>query len=260
MPTKKHRTRFWVVSTYVLTALIPIPFLAFLAWRIFEEKVFALLSRLIVVTPTVQFGLYMGLMGLASIAGMYYALSSLRRTVIISDPIECVRPAIAAFIAIIPLRFAWNGFFWILLPSLPDRPGVPLVLGSVLLCAYYCVISIVFIKITRTGIPLLPQQRAWETSPVEALKSAALRGDVEVLKRYLDEGGSVGFLTKPIKGYPNLLIRAATANQAEIVRLFLDRGADVNARDWKGRTVLDHAKEEGRKDVVELLKSYGAKR
>ena len=45
----------------------------------------------------------------------------------------------------------------------------------------------------------------------------------------------------------------------EIVELLLTNGADINARDNNGMTPLDIAQENDLHEVVELLRTYGAK-
>jgi len=42
------------------------------------------------------------------------------------------------------------------------------------------------------------------------------------------------------------------------VKLLLENGADVKARDFEGRTALKLAEDNGHKEVVEMLKEYGA--
>jgi ankyrin repeat protein len=43
------------------------------------------------------------------------------------------------------------------------------------------------------------------------------------------------------------------------VELLIEKGADVNAKDNLGKTALMLASENGHKEIVGLLKSYGAK-
>lgn len=51
------------------------------------------------------------------------------------------------------------------------------------------------------------------------------------------------------------LTEAAQMNQVDMVRLLLDRGADVNARDAMGRSALDWARENSNADIVQLIQS-----
>ena len=46
-----------------------------------------------------------------------------------------------------------------------------------------------------------------------------------------------------------------TPEKTEIVKLLLENGADVNIKDDVGKTALDYAKQNGFRDVYELLKS-----
>ena len=55
------------------------------------------------------------------------------------------------------------------------------------------------------------------------------------------------------------LIIAAKNGNAEIVRLLLEKGADVNVKTDSGKTALIHAKNEGHTDIVEMLEKAGAK-
>jgi len=43
-----------------------------------------------------------------------------------------------------------------------------------------------------------------------------------------------------------------------VVEFLLDRGADLNVRDFEGKTPLGRAKENNRDDIVLLLKKVGA--
>lgn len=45
----------------------------------------------------------------------------------------------------------------------------------------------------------------------------------------------------------------------EVVEVLLAKGADLHAKDKKGRTPLSSAKETGDQQIVELLQKYGAK-
>jgi hypothetical protein len=48
-------------------------------------------------------------------------------------------------------------------------------------------------------------------------------------------------------------------NDRQMVKLLLEHGADVNAKDKGGWTALKRAQKRGAKEIVELLKAHGAK-
>jgi serine/threonine-protein phosphatase 6 regulatory ankyrin repeat subunit B len=54
------------------------------------------------------------------------------------------------------------------------------------------------------------------------------------------------------------LMIASERGHKEVVKLLLEKGADVNAKNKEGMTALKYASENGHKEIVELLKSYGA--
>jgi len=55
------------------------------------------------------------------------------------------------------------------------------------------------------------------------------------------------------------LLNACKDGDLEKVKQLLESRADVNARNKDGKTALRIALEEGHKEIVKLLKSYGAK-
>jgi uncharacterized protein len=55
------------------------------------------------------------------------------------------------------------------------------------------------------------------------------------------------------------LMWAAAVGDEEIIRMLLAHGADVNAKDDSGNTVLDYADRHGHKKVMPLLRRAGAK-
>jgi len=57
-----------------------------------------------------------------------------------------------------------------------------------------------------------------------------------------------------------MLLNACEIGDLEKVKQLLESGADVNAKNKYGWTALILASEEGHKEIVELLKSYGAKK
>ena len=127
------------------------------------------------------------------------------------------------------------------------------------------------------------------------LHEAARDGNLEAVRRLLDEGGNVNLqnrdgdtslhcaicqdiLYKPdchlqtvklllehqadINVHNNMkrtpLYNAACEGHQEILQLLLDRGADVNTQDQNGHTPLHGAARNGHIDVAQLLLNYGA--
>ncbi len=56
-----------------------------------------------------------------------------------------------------------------------------------------------------------------------------------------------------------LLFIAAGQDNEELVRFLIKNGANVNAKSKKGKTPLSIATEAGNANIIELLKSNGAK-
>ncbi|KAI1868470.1 uncharacterized protein JN550_006386 [Neoarthrinium moseri] len=97
---------------------------------------------------------------------------------------------------------------------------------------------------------------------------AALLGSVSVLESLCSEetcsghmtGSQLSFeLNKFCGRFETALTAAASGGHKEIVRLLIDKGADINAQ-WKGSngTALQFASFQGHKDIVELLIDKGA--
>ena len=55
------------------------------------------------------------------------------------------------------------------------------------------------------------------------------------------------------------LIQAAHYGKLEVVKILLNKGADVNAKDASGDTALIQASHNNNPEVVEILKAHGAK-
>ena len=67
---------------------------------------------------------------------------------------------------------------------------------------------------------------------------ASLRGQTEVVKMLLEKGADVN--AKNTKGWTALMI-ASLRGQTEVVKNLLEKGADVNAKDEDGKSALKHA-------------------
>jgi uncharacterized protein len=95
------------------------------------------------------------------------------------------------------------------------------------------------------------------SSGQSALGAAAAAGQTAAALALIARGAHVDSHTRLTSDTP--LIEAAQMNQLDMVRLLLDRGADVSATDIMGRTALDWARENSNADMVQLLQSRSAK-
>jgi hypothetical protein len=89
-----------------------------------------------------------------------------------------------------------------------------------------------------------------------ALGAAAAAGQTAAARLLIARGAHVETRTRLTLDTP--LTEAAQMNQLDMVRLLLDRGADVHARDVMGRTALDWARENSNADMVRLIESRSA--
>ena len=96
------------------------------------------------------------------------------------------------------------------------------------------------------------------------LYSAVSHGDINVVKLLIDRGADVN----EFDDYDNttLLMRIVQPNtgispsfKPALVKLFLSKGADVNARNKNGETALSIADKSSTPEIIELLKQHGAK-
>jgi uncharacterized protein len=55
------------------------------------------------------------------------------------------------------------------------------------------------------------------------------------------------------------LIHASASGRVEVVKLLLQKGADVNAKTRDGETALKVVQKTGTKEIVEMLQTYGAR-
>jgi ankyrin repeat protein len=81
---------------------------------------------------------------------------------------------------------------------------------------------------------------------------------VEEVKRVLDQDCRLLEARDSIYCQKTPLIRAAQNECAEVVRLLLDRGAELEARDSGGDTALFRAASSGHEEIVDILLSRGA--
>lgn len=90
---------------------------------------------------------------------------------------------------------------------------------------------------------------------LNALRSGAATGNVEGVTNALE---ALDINERGFDGSTALII-ATTSGQAEIVKLLLERKADLSLADSKGQTALMHAVIKGHASLVETLLAAGAK-
>jgi Ankyrin repeats (3 copies) len=89
-----------------------------------------------------------------------------------------------------------------------------------------------------------------------ALGAAAAAGQTATVRALIARGAHVDSRTRLTLATP--LTEAAQMNQLDMVRLLLERGADVHARDIMGRTALDWARANCNADMAQLLQARSA--
>lgn len=113
---------------------------------------------------------------------------------------------------------------------------------------------------SRTGLVLL--LALWAVTECQCgwganrkLRAAAAKGDVDLVKKLLDEGADVNSADV---FHQTALHLAALHGQKAVAELLIERGADVNARDDSGATPLNYARSNGQREVAALLGRHGA--
>lgn len=115
----------------------------------------------------------------------------------------------------------------------------------------------------RNGCPdcldfLLPDSKAKMPRALSMLAAPAGVGNPALIRTALDRGADVN--ARDNKGRTVLMALALSEQVTpELIQEIIDRGADVNARALDGKTALDHARRLGRQPIIEVLERAGAK-
>ncbi|MEJ2719445.1 MAG: ankyrin repeat domain-containing protein [Deltaproteobacteria bacterium] len=101
-----------------------------------------------------------------------------------------------------------------------------------------------------------PASSSSDSAKNQALIEAAKTGRVKEVVRLLKTGANMQASDKKYRMTP--LMWACHKNHPEVVKVLLDRGADVNARYGNPQTPLMKAAREGNLEIVRLLLKHGA--
>ena len=88
---------------------------------------------------------------------------------------------------------------------------------------------------------------------MEELLEAAKNNDLEKVKFLIDKGADVN-----AKDYFDMTALMYAVDDYDITKLLIDSGADVNLIDINGKTALIYASQKGHLEVAEFLKANGA--
>jgi ankyrin repeat protein len=97
----------------------------------------------------------------------------------------------------------------------------------------------------------------------ELLQRAAQRGDAEMVAVLLDYGAEIDHIPTQcdldwLKPRSTALHEACSSGSRAVILMLIERGADIEAKDWSGKTVLDRAMEMGPEanDIVATLRNH----
>lgn len=81
-------------------------------------------------------------------------------------------------------------------------------------------------------------------------------GNVDMTRMLLDKGALVNVIENEFGRTP--LSYAAEKGYISLVEMLIQQKADVNAKDFRGRTPLDNAKDHSQDEMIKLLRDHGA--
>ena len=91
-----------------------------------------------------------------------------------------------------------------------------------------------------------------------SIHEAAVFGNIEVIKQHIAVCTDINAKSNTKSQYTPLIV-AALKGHKEIVELLIAKDADVNSKDFFGRTSLDSAARKGRTEIADLLRKHGGK-
>ncbi len=90
-----------------------------------------------------------------------------------------------------------------------------------------------------------------------ALMSASNKGHTDIVRLLIEKGANIN--AKDDRYGRTALMSASYKGHADTIRILLNKGADVNVKDKNGKTALEHASSNGHTDIVSLLKEKGTR-
>src|SRR2546423_15593265 len=96
-----------------------------------------------------------------------------------------------------------------------------------------------------------------EVNPTTVLSVASRKGLEEIVRMLLQKGADVNAQGKSCR---SALHAASRYGHEEVVRLLLDNGADVYARDKDGESASRIASENGHRKIAEMLREVSRKK
>lgn len=93
---------------------------------------------------------------------------------------------------------------------------------------------------------------------LNALMHAAMRGDLDIAADLLEHGARINF-SAGSEG-KTALYYAVIHNRIEMIKFLVEKGADIDAKDQMGKTVLKHAEENQKEEAIAIIKSINEQR